>query len=312
MVIPPVALLIPMFIFMVDIGLINSLPSVIIFYSGLMLPFSVFFFVNFFRQFPIELIEAATVDGARPWTILRRVVLPISAAATFTLVIVNAIWVWNELLIALVFLQDESRRTLMAGLTLFQGRYATNQPLVLAGVLDSDASRKAARFVRFCDCFGIPLVTFVDVPGFLPGTAQEYGGLIKHGAKLLFAFAEATVPKVTVITRKAYGGAYDVMSSKHIRGDVNYAWPSAEIAVMGAKGAAEILYRSELGDPEKIAAHIKQYQDRFANPFVAAERGYIDEVIKPHTTRKRICRVLNMLRTKKQQNPWKKHDNIPL
>ena len=156
-----------------------------------------------------------------------------------------------------------------------------NQPMVLAGVLDSDASRKAARFVRFCDCFEIPIITFVDVPGFLPGTAQEYGGLIKHGAKLLFAFAEATVPKMTVITRKAYGGAYDVMSSKHIRGDVNYAWPTAEIAVMGAKGAAEILYRAELGDPEKIQARIEEYQERFANPFVAAERGYIDEVILP-------------------------------
>ena len=187
-----------------------------------------------------------------------------------------------------------------------------NQPMVLAGVLDSDASRKAARFVRFCDCFSIPLVTFVDVPGFLPGTSQEYGGLIKHGAKLLFAYAEATVPKVTVITRKAYGGAYDVMSSKHIRGDVNYAWPTAEIAVMGPKGAAEILYRNELDDPEKIAERIKEYEDRFANPFVAAERGYIDEVILPRNTRRRVSRALNMLRNKKTENPWKKHDNIPL
>ena len=164
--------------------------------------------------------------------------------------------------------------------------------------------------MRFCDCFEIPIVTFVDVPGFLPGTAQEYGGLIKHGAKLLFAYAEATVPKVTVITRKAYGGAYDVMSSKHIRGDVNYAWPTAEIAVMGAKGAAEILYRSELGDPERIKVRIDEYQERFANPFVAAERGYIDEVILPHCTRLRICRALNMLRNKTLENPWKKHDNI--
>ena len=187
-----------------------------------------------------------------------------------------------------------------------------NQPMVLAGVLDSDASRKAARFVRFCDCFNIPLVTFVDVPGFLPGTAQEYGGLIKHGAKLLFAFAEATVPKVTVITRKAYGGAYDVMSSKHIRGDVNYAWPSAEIAVMGAKGAAEILYRSELGDKDKIAARIEDYRKRFGNPFIAAERGYIDEVVPPYNTRYRVTRALNMLRNKQQEMPWKKHDNIPL
>ena len=187
-----------------------------------------------------------------------------------------------------------------------------NQPMVLAGVLDADASRKAARFVRFCDCFNIPIVTFVDVPGFLPGTAQEYGGLIKHGAKLLFAYAEATVPKVTVITRKAYGGAYDVMSSKHIRGDVNYAWPSAEIAVMGARGATEIIYRAELGQPDKIAARTKEYEDRFANPFVAAERGYIDEVIMPRNTRRRIGRALHMLRTKKTENPWKKHANIPL
>jgi propionyl-CoA carboxylase beta subunit len=190
--------------------------------------------------------------------------------------------------------------------------FVANQPMVLAGVLDIDASRKAARFVRFCDAFNIPIVTFVDVPGFLPGTDQEYGGLIKHGAKLLFAFTEATVPKVTVITRKAYGGAYDVMSSKHIRGDVNYAWPSAEIAVMGAKGAVEILYRAELGDPAKIKKRIDEYQARFANPFVAAERGYIDEVILPHGTRRRIARALQMLRNKRVENPWKKHDNIPL
>jgi propionyl-CoA carboxylase beta chain len=212
-------------------------------------------------------------------------------------------------------IQEAFARNIVTGFARMEGRtvgFVANQPMVLAGVLDADASRKAARFVRFCDCFAIPIVTFVDVPGFLPGTAQEYGGLIKHGAKLLFAYSEATVPKVTVITRKAYGGAYDVMSSKHIRGDVNYAWPSAEIAVMGAKGAAEILYRSELKDPEKIAARIKEYQDRFANPFVAAERGYVDEVIKPHTTRKRLCRALRMLRTKEQSNPWKKHDNMPL
>lgn len=187
-----------------------------------------------------------------------------------------------------------------------------NQPMILAGVLDSDASRKAARFVRFCDCFNIPLVTFVDVPGFLPGTAQEYGGLIKHGAKLLFAYAEATVPKITVITRKAYGGAYDVMSSKHIRGDMNYAWPTAEIAVMGAKGAVEIIHRKDLADKEKIAEHTKNYEDRFCSPFVAAERGYIDEVILPHNTRLRISRSLNMLKNKQVENPWKKHDNIPL
>ncbi|HKZ97473.1 MAG TPA: acyl-CoA carboxylase subunit beta [Hyphomicrobiaceae bacterium] len=212
-------------------------------------------------------------------------------------------------------IQDAYARNIVVGFARMEGRtvgIVANQPLVLAGVLDSDASRKAARFVRFCDCFEIPIITFVDVPGFLPGTAQEYGGLIKHGAKLLFAFAEATVPKITLITRKAYGGAYDVMSSKHIRGDVNYAWPSAEIAVMGAKGAAEILYRPELGDAERIKARIDEYQKRFANPFVAAERGYIDEVILPHGTRQRICRALNMLRNKTLENPWKKHDNIPL
>ncbi|MHA1517415.1 MAG: acyl-CoA carboxylase subunit beta [Alphaproteobacteria bacterium] len=211
--------------------------------------------------------------------------------------------------------QETFARNIVIGFARMEGRtvgIVANQPMVLAGVLDSDASRKAARFVRFCDCFNIPIVTFVDVPGFLPGTDQEYGGLIKHGAKLLFAFTEATVPKVTVITRKAYGGAYDVMSSKHIRGDVNYAWPSAEIAVMGAKGAAEILYRSELGDAEKIQKRIDEYQARFANPFVAAERGYIDEVIIPQGTRPRICRALQMLRNKHVENPWKKHDNIPL
>ncbi len=187
-----------------------------------------------------------------------------------------------------------------------------NQPLALAGVLDIDASRKAARFVRFCDAFQIPLVTFVDVPGFMPGTRQEYGGLIKHGAKLLFAYAEATVPKVTLITRKAYGGAYDVMSSKHLRGDINYAWPTAEIAVMGAKGAVEIIFRADAKDPEKLAAREAEYKARFANPFVAASLGYIDDVIKPRETRKRIVRALKGLRSKNLSNPWKKHDNIPL
>ncbi len=190
--------------------------------------------------------------------------------------------------------------------------FVANQPMVLAGVLDANASRKAARFVRFCDCFNIPIVTFVDVPGFLPGTAQEYGGLIKHGAKLLFAYAEATVPKVTVITRKAFGGAYDVMASKHLRGDINYAWPSAQIAVMGARGAVEIIYRKDLDDPEKIAEHTKAYEAQFLSPFVAAERGYVDDVIMPHSTRRRVARALRLLRTKELSNPWKKHDNIPL
>lgn len=212
-------------------------------------------------------------------------------------------------------IQQNFAKNIVTGFGRVEGRtvgFVANQPMVLAGVLDADASRKAARFVRFCDCFSIPIVTFVDVPGFLPGTAQEYGGLIKHGAKLLFAYAEATVPKITVITRKAYGGAYDVMASKHLRGDMNYAWPTAQIAVMGARGAVEIIYRKDIGDAEKIAAHTKAYEDRFLSPFVAAERGYVDEVIMPHSTRRRIARALRMLRNKDMQNPWKKHDNIPL
>ncbi len=187
-----------------------------------------------------------------------------------------------------------------------------NQPMVLAGCLDINASKKAGRFVRFCDAFNIPIVTFVDVPGFLPGVAQEYGGIIKHGAKLLFAYAEATVPKITVITRKAYGGAYDVMASKHLRGDLNYAWPTAEIAVMGAKGAVEIIFRQDIGDKDKIAARTAEYESRFANPFVAAAKGFIDEVIMPHSTRRRIALGLRKLRNKSLENPWKKHDNIPL
>ncbi|MGC9560536.1 MAG: acyl-CoA carboxylase subunit beta [Brachymonas sp.] len=187
-----------------------------------------------------------------------------------------------------------------------------NQPLVLAGCLDIKSSIKAARFVRFCDAFNIPVVTFVDVPGFMPGTSQEYGGIIKHGAKLLYAYAECTVPKITIITRKAYGGAYDVMASKHLRGDVNLAWPNAEIAVMGAKGAVEIIFRQDKDDPEKLAAREAEYKARFANPFVAGSRGFIDDVILPHETRKRICRSLAMLKDKKLENPWRKHGNIPL
>ncbi|MGR3783152.1 MAG: acyl-CoA carboxylase subunit beta, partial [Albimonas sp.] len=212
-------------------------------------------------------------------------------------------------------IQEAFARNIVTGFMRIEGQtvgVVANQPMVLAGCLDIDSSRKAARFVRFCDAFSIPILTLVDVPGFLPGTAQEYGGVIKHGAKLLFAYGEATVPKVTVITRKAYGGAYDVMASKHLRGDINYAWPTAEIAVMGAKGAVEILYRSELGDKEKIAARTKNYEDRFANPFVAAEKGFIDEVIMPQSTRKRVARAFAALRNKKLENPWKKHDNIPL
>jgi propionyl-CoA carboxylase beta chain len=212
-------------------------------------------------------------------------------------------------------IQEDFAKNIITGFIRLEGQtvgVVANQPMVLAGCLDIDSSRKAARFVRFCDAFEIPLLTFVDVPGFLPGTTQEYNGVIKHGAKLLFAYGEATVPKVTVITRKAYGGAYVVMASKHLQGDINYAWPTSEIAVMGAKGATEILYRSELNDPEKIAGRVKDYEDRFANPFVAAERGFIDEVIQPHSTRRRVARAFAALRGKKLTNPWKKHDNIPL
>tara|TARA_B100000475_G_scaffold8112_1_gene6882 strand:- start:1507 stop:2850 length:1344 start_codon:yes stop_codon:yes gene_type:complete len=187
-----------------------------------------------------------------------------------------------------------------------------NQPLVLAGCLDINSSIKAARFVRFCDAFNIPILTLVDVPGFMPGTSQEYGGIIKHGAKLLFAYAEATVPKVTLITRKAYGGAYDVMSSKHIGGDINFAWPSAEIAVMGAKGAVEIIFRQDIGDEKKIEKRTQEYTEKFANPFIAAGRGYIDDVIMPNNSRKKLIESFEMLKNKQQENPWRKHDNIPL
>ncbi|WP_299738533.1 acyl-CoA carboxylase subunit beta [uncultured Roseobacter sp.] len=212
-------------------------------------------------------------------------------------------------------IQEDFAKNIITGFIRLEGRtvgVVANQPMVLAGCLDIDSSRKAARFVRFCDAFEIPLLTLIDVPGFLPGTSQEYGGVIKHGAKLLFAYGEATVPMVTVITRKAYGGAYVVMSSKHLRADFNYAWPTAEVAVMGAKGATEIIHRADLGDTEKIAKHTADYEDRFANPFVAAERGFVDEVIMPRTTRKRIARAFASLRNKQAQMPWKKHNNIPL
>ena len=211
--------------------------------------------------------------------------------------------------------QPNHAANIICGFGRIEGRtigIVANQPMVLAGVLDIASSKKAGRFVRFCDAFDIPIVTFVDVPGFLPGVAQEHNGIIKNGAKLLFAFAEATVPKITVITRKAYGGAYDVMCSKHLRGDLNYAWPPAEIAVMGAKGAVEIIFRKDIGDPEKIAARTAEYEQRFANPFVAASMGFIDEVIMPHSTRRRIALGLRKLRDKQLENPWKKHDNIPL
>jgi len=210
-------------------------------------------------------------------------------------------------------LQAAHAGNIIIGFGRIEGRtvgVVANQPMVLAGCLDINSSKKGARFVRFCDAFEIPILTFVDVPGFLPGVGQEHSGIIKHGAKLLFAYAEATVPKITVITRKAYGGAYDVMASKHLRGDLNYAWPTAEIAVMGAKGAVEIIFRGKT--PEEIAARTAEYEERFANPFVAASKGFIDEVIQPHSTRRRIALGLRKLRGKQLENPWKKHDNIPL
>src|SRR5678815_2132324 len=207
-------------------------------------------------------------------------------------------------------LQPAHAANIIVGFCRIEGKtvgVVANQPMVLAGCLDINASKKAGRFVRFCDAFEIPILTFVDVPGFLPGVGQEHHGIIKHGAKLLFAYAEATVPKITVITRKAYGGAYDVMASKHLRGDLNYAWPTAEIAVMGAKGAVEIIFRGKT--PKEIAEHTQEYEERFANPFVAASMGFIDEVIMPHSTRRRVAMGLRKLRNKQLENPWKKHDN---
>ena len=212
-------------------------------------------------------------------------------------------------------IQENYAKNIITGFARMDGYpvgIVANQPLVLAGCLDIDSSRKAARFVRFCDCFNIPIITFVDVPGFLPGTKQEYGGIIKHGSKLLFAYTEATVPKITIITRKAYGGAYDVMSSKHLRGDVNYAWPTAEIAVMGPKGAVEIIFRDDLKDKKKISERTDEYREKFANPFIAGSRGFIDDVIRPAGTRARICKALKMLKNKFLKNPPKKHNNIPL
>ncbi len=211
--------------------------------------------------------------------------------------------------------QPDYAGNILTGFGRFNGEpvgIVANQPLVLAGCLDIASAIKGARFVRFCDAFNIPLVTLVDVPGFLPGTAQEYGGIIKHGAKLLYAYAEATVPKITIITRKAYGGAYDVMASKHLRGDINYAWPTAEIAVMGPKGAVEIIFRADKDDPGKLAEREQEYREKFANPFVAGSLGFLDDVIMPHNTRRRICKGLKLLANKKLENPWKKHGNIPL
>ena len=215
--------------------------------------------------------------------------------------------------------QSQFARNMVVGFARLGGRsvgIVANQPSHLAGCLDIDASVKGARFVRYCDSFNIPIVTFVDVPGFLPGVDQEYGGIIRHGAKLLFAFAEATVPKVTLITRKAYGGAYDVMSSKHIGGDINFAYPTGEIAVMGPEGAVKIIFRKEIADaedPEKRKDQlVEEYREKFANPFRAAELGYIDEIIEPRDTRPRLVRSLEVLENKRKENPPKKHGNIPL
>ena len=227
-------------------------------------------------------------------------------------------WIWSawSFTAPLVDLVGLTQRTWFARLGGRSVGVVANQPAVLAGVLDIDASRKGARFVRTCDAFNIPLITFVDVPGFLPGTAQEWGGIITHGAKLLYAFAEATVPKLTVITRKAYGGAYDVMASKHIRADVNLAWPTAEIAVMGPEGAVNIVFRNELSKAKNADTARKElvqtYRDTFANPYKAAELGYVDEVILPEDTRPQLCRALQMLRNKRQDVPQRKHGNIPL
>lgn len=215
--------------------------------------------------------------------------------------------------------QEKWAQSLIVGFARLNGSpvgIIANQPAILAGVLSIDSSQKGARFIRFCDCFNIPIITFEDVPGFLPGTEQEYGGIIKHGAKLLYAYCEATVPKLTVITRKAYGGAYDVMNSKHIRGDINYAWPTAEIAVMGPKGAVEIVFKKEIeksDNPEKVVQEKEQeYREKFANPYIAAEWGYIDDVIEASRTREKLIRALEMLKTKVDKNPRKKHGNIPL
>lgn len=212
-------------------------------------------------------------------------------------------------------LKPDFAKNIITGFGYMQGQpvgFVANQPMHLAGCLDINASVKAARFIRFCDAFNIPIVTLVDVPGFLPGINQEHNGIIKHGAKLLYAYAEATVPKITVITRKAYGGAYIVMNSKHLQGDINYAWGNAEIAVMGAKGAIEILYRDRLDDKEFIDQKIAEYQEKFTNPYIAASRGFIDDVIRPQNTRWRICKSLSILTNKRVERPWKKHDNLPL
>lgn len=267
---------------------------------------------NFFNFLPLSNQDAAPVRHCDdPWDRLvpgLDTVIPLETTAAYDIL---------DVILGVVDERDffeimpTYAKNIVTGFARMNGRtigIVANQPKSAAGCLDINASVKGARFVRFCDAFNIPIITFVDVPGFLPGTSQEYGGIIRHGAKLLFAFAEATVPKVTVITRKAYGGAYDVMSSKHLRGDINYAWPTAEVAVMGAKGAVSILYRGQ----KDVQKYEQDYIEKFGNPFPAAIRGFVDDIIEPQTTRRKICEALGMLATKKLNNPWKKHANIPL
>uniref|UniRef100_A0A3Q2ZFK6 Propionyl-CoA carboxylase beta chain, mitochondrial n=1 Tax=Hippocampus comes TaxID=109280 RepID=A0A3Q2ZFK6_HIPCM len=267
---------------------------------------------HFFNFLPLSNQDAAPVrechDSSERLVPMLDTIVPFESTKAYDMLdIIHAIADEREFF----EIMPDYAKNIVVGFARMNGRtvgMVGNQPKVASGCLDINSSVKGARFVRFCDAFNIPIVTFVDVPGFLPGTSQEYGGIIRHGAKLLFAFAEATVPKITVITRKAYGGAYDVMSSKHLRGDVNYAWPTAEVAVMGAKGAVQIIFRGKENQAEAEA----EYVDKFANPFPAAVRGFVDDIIEPSTTRKRICRDLEVLASKKQVNPWKKHANIPL
>ncbi|CAL2049687.1 hypothetical protein CAEBREN_09852 [Caenorhabditis brenneri] len=266
-----------------------------------------------FNYLPLSNTDAAPVRVAEdPWDRLvpsLDTVVPLESTAAYNM---------KDVVHALVDEGDffeimpDYAKNLVIGFARMNGRtvgIVGNNPKFAAGCLDINSSVKGARFVRFCDAFNIPLITLVDVPGFLPGTSQEYGGIIRHGAKLLYAFAEATVPKITIITRKAFGGAYDVMSSKHLRGDINYAWPTAEVAVMGAKGAVSILFRN---DKEHAVQHEEEYTELFSNPFPAAVRGFVDDIIVPSETRKKVCEDLNMLESKKLSNPWKKHGNIPL
>ncbi|KAK0066703.1 propionyl-CoA carboxylase beta chain mitochondrial, partial [Biomphalaria pfeifferi] len=267
---------------------------------------------EFFNYLPLSNVDEAPIrDCDDPWDRIvpgLDTVVPLESSAAYDMLdVITGIIDEQEFF----EIMPTYAKNIIVGFARMNGRtvgIVGNQPKVAAGCLDINASVKAARFVRFCDAFNIPIITFVDVPGFLPGTNQEFGGIIRHGAKLLYAFAEATVPKITVITRKAYGGAYDVMSSKHLKGDINYAWPTAEVAVMGAKGAVSIIFRGSKNQHENEV----EYIEKFANPFPAAVRGFVDDIIEPRTTRMRINRDLGMLASKTRTNPWKKHANIPL